>query len=58
MIWSVKFEAYQKVKPSSAQQKEKSENLDLSEIEIEIDNTFFKKKLIPQIHKTMMSSLP
>ena len=47
MIWSVKFEAYQKAKPSSAQQKEESENLDLSEIEIEIDNTFFKKRLIP-----------
>jgi hypothetical protein len=26
-------------------------------MEIEIDNTFFKKKFMPQIHKSLMSSL-
>jgi len=30
---------------------------DLSEVEIEIDNSFFKRKFVPLIHQTLVSSL-
>lgn len=57
LIWGLKLEAYTRNKPHSAHNHDDSDGIDFSEVEVEIDNTFFKKRLIPQIHKTTMSSL-
>ena len=57
-MYRLKVETYQQIqqnKNRSAQDDSDQENFD--EVEIEIDNTFFKKKLMPQIHKSLMSSL-
>ncbi len=58
LVYRLKVETYQQIqqnKNRSAQDDSDQENFD--EVEIEIDNTFFKKKLMPQIHKSLMSSL-
>jgi len=56
MLQSMKLEAYKRMKPNSANT-EDSDDMDINDMEIEIDNSFFKKRLMPQIHKSVMSSL-
>ena len=54
LLYLLKLEAYKKNKRDNARESDEEE---INEMEIEIDNTFFKKRLMPQIHKSIMSSL-
>ena len=54
LLYMLKLEAYKKIKRDNARESDEEE---INEMEIEIDNTFFKKRLMPQIHKSLMSSL-
>jgi hypothetical protein len=56
LLYLVKLEVYKQQKLANAIGGDSDED-EINETEIEIDNTFFKKKLMPQIHKSLMSSL-